>query len=140
MRLENGIPVSLYPWMRHLKPERLLTIGRSASAATPDIVIVAMPRSTSGSTTPGGKSMIEITPHQHATAQLGQSQQQPLRITQHQADRLVRGYMTQDISRLLGTATSIVLEKIAKRPRGRAESKHFPLGSGQFKGCLTSRS
>jgi hypothetical protein len=33
MKSENGILLSPYPWLRHLKQERLLTTGHSASAS-----------------------------------------------------------------------------------------------------------
>jgi hypothetical protein len=46
MRPGNVILLSPYPGT-HLKHEQLMTTGRSASTAIPDVVIVATPRSTS---------------------------------------------------------------------------------------------
>jgi hypothetical protein len=48
MRLGNGILLSPYPRTRHLKHRRLLTTWRSASTTILGVVIVTMPKSTSG--------------------------------------------------------------------------------------------
>jgi hypothetical protein len=47
-RPSNGISLSSYLGTRHLKQERILTIGHSASTAILDATIVATPRSVSG--------------------------------------------------------------------------------------------
>jgi hypothetical protein len=48
MRPRNRISLNSYLGTRHLKQERILTIGHSASTAIPDATIVATPRSVSG--------------------------------------------------------------------------------------------
>jgi hypothetical protein len=58
-------PHSSYPGMRHLKQEKLLTIGCSMSSTIPDVAIVATPRSTSRnerSTMPGTDARTRSSP------------------------------------------------------------------------------